>query len=186
MTTVVPATPSRLAEVQEAYEDVSSGWVYGMAVRGSADSGGNAVSVMFPEDGPPELVRSYTHHLHAVKPAVDTADDLRELMLLLSIGDSEPNGTARGNFGANDGIHINVVQDTVLYAFCIHLNLGVDVLGGCFREGETGESGMARIEEALARHYNLPVSKKNRKVARARALAEPFCTPAASCSCLWC
>ncbi len=190
VTTVVPATPSRVAEVQKASEDVSSGWVYGLQLRGSADTGGNAVSVMFPEDEPPQLLRSFTRHLRAVKPAVDTADDLRELLLLLSIRNSEPNGTARGNFGKNDGIHINVLQDTMLYALAIEKDFGVDVLGGCFREGETGETNMACIEEALAGHYGIVaksgVSKQNRKDARARALQEPFCTPAASCSCLWC
>lgn len=193
VTTVVPGTTSsvaRMQEVQEAYENVESGYIEGIQLRGSADTRGSAASIMFPEDGPPELVRSFTHHLQSVDPVAETADDLRALLFQLSIKNSEPNGTARSNFGANDGIHINVLQDSILYAYCIHLNLGVDVLGGCFREGETGETGMASIEEALARHYGIVaksgLSKQNRRDARARALQEPFCTPAVSCSCLWC
>ena len=160
-------------------------------MRGSADTGGNAVSVMFPEDGTPELVRSCTRHLQSVDPAVKTADDLRELLFQLSIRDSEPNGTARSNFGADDGIHVSVLKDSILYAYAVEKGFGNDILGGCFRRGETGEQRMAILEEKFARDYGLVdirgrVSPKNRRDARARALQEPFCTPAASCSCLWC
>ena len=190
MTTVVPGTPSRVAEVQEAYEDVEGGYVYGIGVRGSADTGGNAVSIMYPEGGPPELVRSFTHHLQSVEPVVETADDLRRVLLLLSIRGSEPNGTARANFGANDGIHNNVLEDSVLYALAMEKGFGNDILGGCFRAGESGGKGMTILEEAFARDYGIVakkgLSKKNLKDARARALREPFCTPAASCLCLWC
>ena len=184
VTTVVPGTASRVAEVQKAYEDAKGGYVYGTVLRGSADTGGNAVSIMFPEDEPPELLRSHTRHLQAVKPAVNTAYDLRRVLLLLTIRGSEPNGTAQGNFGTDDGINVGVLKDVILYAYAIEKDFGNDVLGGCFREGETGETGMAGIEEALCRDYGLPVSKENRKVARARALQEPFCTPTVSFSCL--
>ena len=184
VSTVVPGTASCDAAIQAAYEDVSSGWVYGMQVRGSADTGGHAASLMYPENGPPELLRSYTRHLQSVDPVVEEAGDLRELLLLLTIRHSEPNGSARSNFGANDGIHDNVLQDSILYAYALEEGLGDDVLRGCLREGETGEAGLAVVEEALCRDYGLPVSKENRKVARARALQEPFCTPTVSFSCL--
>ena len=185
MTTVVPGTASSVLQVQEAWADVEDGYVEGMQLRGSADTGGNAASIMFPVDGTPELLRSHTRHLQSVKPAVETADDLRALLLQLTIKHSEPNGTAKSNFGANDGIHDNVLQDTILYAYAMEKGFGNDVLQGCLRDGETGQHGLAVVEEALCRDYGLPVSKKNRKVARARALQEPFCTPAASFSCLW-
>ena len=170
VSTVICKVGQRETELQRASEAVSSGWVYGMQVRGSADTGGNAATVMYPDDGPPELVLSYTRHLQSVHPVGETVDELRKLLFLLTIRDSDPNGTARSNFGANDGIHDNVLQDVCLYAYAIEKDFGNDVLRGCFREGETGETGMASIEEALCRDYGLPVSKENRKVARARAL----------------